>query len=68
MASDRECPDCGEPLEAMTLQGSSALGDVMLVSDGDDDGLLSGLRANEILKPVPYVCPACRRTLFYAEE
>ncbi|NHX37802.1 MULTISPECIES: hypothetical protein [Halolamina] len=68
MSTDRECPDCGEPLEAMELQGSSALGDVVLVSDESADGLFGGLRADEILEPVPYVCPACRRTLFYAEE
>jgi hypothetical protein len=67
MATDRQCPDCGKPLEAMELQGSSALGDVVLVAAGDDDGLLGGLRANEVLEPVPHVCPDCRRTLFYAE-
>ncbi|WP_225336589.1 hypothetical protein [Halomicrobium urmianum] len=68
MSSERRCPDCDEPLERMALQGSSALGDVTLVSDEPAEGLLGNLRADEILRPVPYVCPECRRTLFYAEE
>ena len=68
MPSEKVCPDCGEPLERMELQGTNALGSLSIVSPADDDGLLSGVRADEILAPVPYVCPSCRRTLLYAEE
>jgi len=68
MSSERNCPDCGESLERMTLQGSSAVGDLTVVSEASDDQFLSSVRADEILTPVPYVCPECRRTLFYAEE
>ncbi|MFD1598966.1 hypothetical protein [Halobellus rarus] len=68
MSSEKVCPDCGEPLERMELQGTDVLGSLSIVSPADDDGLLSGIRADEILAPVPYVCPTCRRTLIYAEE
>jgi len=68
MPAERECPDCGEPLERMKLKGSSAIGSLHIVSEGPGEGLLGGLRSDEILTPVPHVCPACRRTLLYAEE
>jgi len=68
MPSEKDCPDCGEPLERMELQGTDALGSLSIVSPADDDGFLSSVRADEILTPVPYVCPECRRTLVYAEE
>jgi len=66
--SEKDCPDCGEPLERMELQGTDALGTLTVVSEASDDGFLSGLRADEVLTPVPYVCPECRRTLVYVEE
>jgi len=68
MSSERTCPDCEIPLEAMTLQGSAALGSITIISEASDDEFLSGIRADEVLTPVPYVCPDCRRTLWYAEE
>jgi CBS domain-containing protein len=40
----------------------------LIVSDAPEEGFLSSFRADEILTPVPYVCPECRRTLVYAEE
>lgn len=68
MPSEKDCPDCGEPLERMELQGTDAAGTLAIVSNAPDDAFLSGLRADEVLTPVPYVCPDCRRTLVYAEE
>jgi hypothetical protein len=65
--AERTCPDCDEPLERMNLQGSSAAGSITLASDEPSDGFLSSIRSDEILTPVPYVCPECRRTLWYAE-
>lgn len=67
MPSEKVCPDCEEPLEQMELQGSDALGELSIVSRSTEDGFLSSIRADEILTPVPYVCPECRRTLLYAE-
>jgi len=52
----------------MELQGTDAMGTLSIVSAAADDGFLSSLQADEILTPVPYVCPDCRRTLVYAEE
>ncbi|MFB6129363.1 MAG: hypothetical protein ABEJ28_00900 [Salinigranum sp.] len=68
MPSDRACPDCGEAMERMTLRGSSAVGELSVVSEKPDTGFLSGIRADEILTPIPYVCPDCRRILLYAED
>ena len=68
MTDERTCPDCDEPLERMELQGTDALGELSIASPSTDDGFLSGVGAAEILTPVPYVCPECRRTLLYAEE
>ena len=68
MSPERACPDCDEPLERMELQGTDVVGELSIVSQSTDDGFLSSIRADEILRPVPYVCPECRRTLFYAEE
>ncbi|PHQ44753.1 hypothetical protein [Halorubrum distributum] len=67
MPAEKRCPDCEEPLEEMELQGTDALGSLSIVSQGSNEGFLGGLRADEILAPVPYVCPDCRRTLLYAE-
>jgi hypothetical protein len=55
-------------MERMTLKGSDVVGEIRMVSEEPADGFLSSIRADEILTPVPYVCPSCRRTLFYAEE
>jgi hypothetical protein len=52
----------------MKLQGSDVVGGINLVSEEPTEGFLSGIRSNEILTPVPYVCPECRRALFYAED
>ncbi|SNZ05839.1 hypothetical protein SAMN06269185_0962 [Natronoarchaeum philippinense] len=68
MSAEKVCPDCEEPLVEMELQGTSAMGSLTIVAEATDDGFLSGIRADEILTPVPYVCPECRRTLVYAEE
>ncbi|RLM59410.1 hypothetical protein DVK02_01285 [Halobellus sp. Atlit-31R] len=68
MSDEKRCPDCEEPLTEMRLQGSDAVGTPTIVSEEPTDGFLSSVRADEILTPVPYVCPDCRRTLFYAEE
>ncbi|MUV56748.1 hypothetical protein SAMN04487947_1718 [Halogeometricum rufum] len=68
MPADRACPDCDEPMERMTLKGSDVVGEIRMVSEEPTEGFLSSIRADEILTPVPYVCPSCRRTLFYAEE
>jgi len=68
MPSEKVCPDCEEPLERMKLQGTDAVGELSIVSEPTDDGFLSSVRADEILTPVPYVCPECRRSLFYAEK
>lgn len=68
MAPEKVCPDCEEPLEQMELQGTAAVGELSIVSPSSEDGFLSSMRADEILSPVPYVCPECRRTLFYAEK
>ena len=68
MSSEKRCPDCAEPLEQMELQGTNAMGTLSIVSEASDDGFLSSVRADEVLTPVPYVCPECRRTLVYAEE
>ncbi|TKX57761.1 hypothetical protein EXE48_17770 [Halorubrum sp. ASP1] len=65
-ARRRGRPDCGEPLEAVELQGTDALGTLSIVSDGPNDGLLGGLCAGEIITPVPCVRPECRRALVYA--
>lgn len=51
----------------MTLQAPDVVGELAVVSEAED-GFLSGIRADEILEPVPYVCPSCRRILFYAED
>ena len=67
MPSEKSCPDCDEPLEQMELQGTSAMGEMSIVSKSPENSFLSSIRADEILTPVPYVCPECRRTLFYAE-
>ena len=67
MPSEKVCPDCEEPLEQMELQGTDALGELSIISQSEDEGFLSSMRADEILTPVPYVCPECRRTLIYAE-
>jgi len=68
MPSEKACPDCEESLEQMELQGTDAMGTLSIVSEASDDGFLSSIRADEILTPVPYVCPNCRRTLLYAEK
>jgi uncharacterized protein YbaR (Trm112 family) len=68
MSAEKVCPDCEEPLEQMELQGTDAVGELAIVSTSTEDGFLSSIRADEILKPVPYVCPECRRILLYAEE
>jgi hypothetical protein len=68
MPSEKVCPDCEESLEQMELQGTDAMGTLSIVSEASDDGFLSSIRADEILTPVPYVCPNCRRTLLYAEK
>jgi len=67
MSTQKHCPDCEEPLEQMKLQGTDALGELSIVSEGSDEGFLGSFRADEILTPVPYVCPECGRTLLYAE-
>ena len=67
MSTETRCPDCEEPLERMKLQGTDALGELSIVSEGSDEGFLGSVRAGEILTPVPYVCPECGRTLLYAE-
>ena len=67
MPSEKICPDCEEPLEQMELQGTDAVGELSIISQSADEGFLSSMRADEILTPVPYVCPECRRTLIYAE-
>ncbi len=68
MPSEKVCPDCEESLEQMELQGTDVMGTLSIVSEASDDGFLSSMRADEILTPVPYVCPNCRRTLLYAEK
>ena len=68
MPSERTCPDCEQPLEQMELDGTDTVGELSIVAPSTDDGFLSSIRADEILTPVPYVCPDCRRTLWYAEE
>ena len=68
MPSEKVCPDCEESLEQMGLQGTDVMGTLSIVSEASDDGFLSSIRADEILTPVPYVCPNCRRTLLYAEK
>lgn len=68
MPSEKICPDCEESLEQMELQGTDVMGTFSIVSEASDDGFLSSMRADEILTPVPYVCPNCRRTLLYAEK
>jgi len=68
MPSEKVCPDCEESLEQMELQGTDAMGTLSIISEASDDGFLSSIRADEILTPVPYVCPNCRRTLLYAEK
>ena len=68
MSSGKICPDCEESLEQMELQGTDVMGTLSIVSEASDDGFLSSMRADEILTPVPYVCPNCRRTLVYAEK
>lgn len=68
MPSDKVCPDCDEPLERMSLQGTDTLGELSIVSESTEEGFLGNVRANEILTPIPYVCPECRRTVLYAEK
>ena len=68
MPSEKVCPDCEESLEQMELQWTDVMGTLSIVSEASDDGFLSSIRADEILTPVPYVCPNCRRTLLYAEK
>jgi len=65
--SERTCPDCGESLERMKLKSGNAVGAITIQSEEPSEGFLSSITADEILTPVPYVCPECRRTLFYAE-
>ncbi|MFW6382817.1 MAG: hypothetical protein ACOCZD_02130 [Haloferacaceae archaeon] len=67
MPAEKTCPDCEEPVSEMKLQGTDALGTLAIVSEASSDGPLGSLRADEILTPVPYACPDCRRTLVYAE-
>jgi hypothetical protein len=67
MPAEKRCPDCEEPVEEMELQAPDVMGSLAIVSESTDDGFLSNLRADEILTPVPYVCPNCRRILLYAE-
>ncbi|WP_458188045.1 hypothetical protein [Haladaptatus sp. NG-WS-4] len=68
MSSERTCPGCDETMDQMKLSGTDAMGDIKIVSEGPKEGFLSSIRADEILTPVPYVCPECRRTVFYAED
>lgn len=68
MSTDETCPDCGEVMDRMELQGTDLAGELTIVDPASDDGFLSGARADEILTPVPYVCPDCRRTVLYAED
>ena len=68
MPSERNCPDCGAQLNRMILQGSNVIGGIHVVSEEPTNGFLSSVRSDEVLTPIPYVCPECRRTLFYAEE
>jgi hypothetical protein len=48
----------------MTLSGSSAAGSITIASEEPSEGFLSSIHSGEILRPVPFVCPAGRRTLF----
>ncbi len=66
MSPDKTCPDCDAAMERMKLQGTD-FGNISIVSEGPKEGFLSSIRADEILTPIPYVCPDCHRTLFYAE-
>ena len=68
MTRTRVCPDCGAELDRMELQGTDAMASLTIVSSEPSEGFLSSMRADEILTPVPYVCPDCRRTLLYAED
>ena len=68
MPSERDCPDCGEAMKRMKLQGSDAVGTINVISAEPKEGFLGSFRSDEILTPVPYVCPECRRTVFYAED
>jgi hypothetical protein len=52
----------------MELRGSEITGTLAIVSPATGDGLFAGVRADEVLTPVPYLCPECWRTLVYAEE
>ncbi|WP_435347154.1 hypothetical protein [Haloarchaeobius sp. HRN-SO-5] len=67
MSSERTCPDCDEPLTEMELELGGTFDDVHVVSDKSSDGLLGVPRVDEMLRPIPYVCPECRRILFYGE-
>jgi len=51
----------------MKLKSGNAVGAITIQSEEPSEGFLSSITADEILTPVPYVCPECRRTLFYAE-
>lgn len=63
MPSEKQCPDCDEPLERMKLNESHGQPSIVSTDGGFFDQLMSGT-----LTPVPYVCPECKRTLLYAEE
>ncbi|MGM0448880.1 MAG: hypothetical protein ACQERM_11635 [Methanobacteriota archaeon] len=67
MPAEKRCPDCEEPLEEMKYREPKPWGPLSIVSQESNEGFLGSLRADEILTPVPYVCPDCRRTLLYAE-
>lgn len=68
MPSDRVCPDCYEPSERISLQGTDTLGELSIVSGSTGEGFLGNIRADETLTPIPYVGPECRRTVLYAEK
>jgi transcription initiation factor IIE alpha subunit len=63
MPSEKQCPDCDEPLERMKLNESHGQPSIVSTDGGFFDQLMSGT-----LTPVPYVCPECKRTLVYTEE
>ena len=68
MTKSRICPDRGAELDRMEVLGTDAMASLTIVSSEPSEGFLSSMRADEILTPVPYVCPDCRRTLLYAED
>ncbi|WP_373188660.1 hypothetical protein [Halolamina sp.] len=67
MGSEKRCPDCGVPLEALKLRTGDGF-TLQIHTNEPRPGLLGGLGMKETLTPTAHVCPECGLTRLYVEE